>query len=53
VVYCDATDEGDRIILLLQGQDFDQIRRTVSNEVRTQPGVIRVKTLNIMEIIKM
>jgi len=53
VVYCDATDQGGKIILLLQGQDFDQIRRTVSNEVRTQPGVVRVKMLNIMEIIKM
>lgn len=53
VVYCDATDDGNVIILLVQGQDFGQIRRTISNEVRTQPGVIRVKALNIVEMIAM
>jgi CheY-like chemotaxis protein len=53
VVYCDATDQGNMIVLLLQGQDFDQIRRTISNEVRTQPGVLRVKVLNIVEMMAM
>jgi CheY-like chemotaxis protein len=53
VIYCDATDGGDMIILLLQGQDFDQIRKTISSEVSPQPGVLRVKVLNIVEMMAM
>jgi len=53
VVYCDATDEGNIIILLVQAQDFDQIRKTISSKVLTQPGVLRAKILNIMELIAM
>lgn len=53
VVYCDATDKGNMIILLIQAQDFDQIRRTIANEVRTQPGVLRIKVMNIVEMLAM
>ncbi len=53
VVNCDATDNGSQIILLLQGRDFEQIRRTWSSQVRTQPGVVRMKMLDIMELMKM
>lgn len=53
VVYCDATDNGSMMILFVQGLDFEQIRRTIANEVRTQPGVLRVKMMNIVEIITM
>jgi CheY-like chemotaxis protein len=53
VVYCDASDDGNLMILLLQGQDFDQIRRTISNEVRAEAGVLRVKVMNIIEMMTM
>ena len=53
VIYCDATDSGNIMILLLQAQDFDLIRKTIANDIRTQPGVLRVKVLNIMEIMAM
>jgi len=53
IIYCDATDDNNTIMLLLQAQDFDQIRRTIANEIRTQPGVLRVKALNIMEVMAM
>ncbi len=53
VTYCDATDDGNTIILFLQGQEFDQIRRAISDNIRVQPGVLRVKVLNIVEMIAM
>ena len=53
IVYCDATDSGNMMILFVQAQNFDQIRRTIANEIRTQPGVLRVKMMNIVEIIAM
>jgi len=53
VVYCDATDHGNMLILLIQGATFDQIKKTIANEVRPQPGVLRVKELNIIELLAM
>jgi hypothetical protein len=41
------------MILFVQGQDFDQIRRTIANEIRTQPGILRVKVMNIVEMMSM
>lgn len=53
VVYCDATDNGNLLLLLIQGATFDQIKKTINNEIRVQPGVLRVKELNIVELLAM
>lgn len=53
IVYCDSTDQGKMMILFLQAPTFDLIRKTITREIRTQPGVLRVKVLNIMQILEM
>jgi len=49
VVYCDVTDHGTMAILLVQGRTCDAIRQTVSR-LRSRPGVLRAKTLNIVKL---
>ncbi len=53
IVYCDSTDQGRMMILFLQAPTFDHIRKTIANEIRTQPGVLRVKVLNIVQVMEM
>jgi len=53
IVYCDSTDQGQMMILFLQAPTFDLLRKTIANEVHTQPGVLRVKVLNIMQVMEM
>jgi CheY-like chemotaxis protein len=48
VVYCDMTDESTMAILLVQGRTCDAIREAASR-IRTRPGVLRAKTLNIVK----
>ena len=49
VVYCDVTDHGTMAILLVQGRTCDAIRQAVSR-LRSRPGVLRAKTLNIVKL---
>jgi len=51
VLNCDATDNGDTIILLIQAQDYEQVRRTIANNIRTQAGILRIKILNTVEML--
>ena len=48
VVHCDVTDDGQRIILLLQGGLAQEIQATVRNEIRLMPGVLRIKMMNAL-----
>jgi CheY-like chemotaxis protein len=49
VVYCDVTDHGTMAVLLVQGRTCDEIRQAVSR-LRSRPGVLRAKTLNIVKL---
>ena len=53
IVYCDSTDQGKMMILFLQAPTFDLIRKTITREIRPQPGVLRVKVLNIVQVLEM
>jgi len=44
-----VTDHGTMAILLVQGRTCDAIRQTVSR-LRSRPGVLRAKTLNIVKL---
>ena len=48
VVYCDMTDDCAMVILLVQGRTCDAIRQAVSR-LRSRPGVLRSRTLNIVK----
>jgi len=48
VVYCDMTDDCAMAILLVQGRTCDAIRQAVSR-LRSRPGVLRARTLNIVK----
>jgi CheY-like chemotaxis protein len=48
VVHCDVTDEGRRIVLLLQGRLAQDIQATIRNEIRLMPGVLRIKLMNAL-----
>ena len=48
VVYCDMTDDCTMAILLVQGRTCDAIRQAVSR-LRSRPGVLRTKTLNVVK----
>jgi len=48
VVYCDMTDDCTMAILLVQGRTCDAIRQAVTR-LRSRPGVLRAKTLNIVK----
>jgi CheY-like chemotaxis protein len=48
VVHCDVTDDGRKIILLLQGRLVQEIQATVRNEIRLMPGVLRIKVMNAL-----
>jgi len=52
VIYCDMTDDCTVAILLIQGRTFDELRQAISR-LRSWPGVLRAKTLNIMKFIGM
>jgi CheY-like chemotaxis protein len=48
VVHCDVTDDGRKIILLLQGNLVQEIQMAVRNEIRLMPGVLRIKVMNAL-----
>lgn len=48
VVYCDIADHGTMAVLLVQGRTCDAIRQAISR-LRSRPGVLRAKTLNIVK----
>ena len=48
VVHCDVTDDGKKIILLLQGELVTDIQMAVRNEIRLMPGVLRIKVMNAL-----
>jgi two-component system response regulator (stage 0 sporulation protein F) len=48
VVYCDMTENCTMAVLLVQGRTCDAIRQAVSR-LRTRPGVLRARTLNIVK----
>ena len=48
VVHCDVTDDGRKIILLLQGGLVQEIQATIRNEIRLMPGVLRIKVTNAL-----
>jgi len=48
VVELDASLSGDKVILLLQGSDFDHIRRVINGRIRFLEGVLRVHELKVM-----
>lgn len=48
VVHCDVTDDGRKIILLLQGWLLQEMQATVRNEIRLMPGVLRIKVMNAL-----
>jgi CheY-like chemotaxis protein len=48
VVHFDVTDDGKKMILLLQGGLVQDIQATVRNEIRLMPGVLRIKVMNAL-----
>ena len=48
VVHCDVTDDGQKMILLLQGQIAQEIQATIRNEVRLMSGVLRIKVMSAL-----
>jgi FixJ family two-component response regulator len=48
VVHCDVTDGGKQIILLLQGNNTQEIQNTLRDGIRLIPGVLRIKQLNTL-----
>lgn len=48
VVHCDVTDEGRKIILLLQAELDQEIQMAVRNEIRLMAGVLRIKVMNAL-----
>lgn len=48
VVHCDVTDDGRKLILLLQARLAQEIQATVRNEIRLMPGVLRIKVMNAL-----
>ena len=48
IVHCDVTDDGRKMILLLQGRLAQEIQATVRNEIRLMSGVLRIKAMNAL-----
>lgn len=48
VVHCDVTDDGRKIILLLQADLIQEIQMAVRTEIRLMPGVLRIKVMNAL-----
>ncbi|MBM4370389.1 MAG: response regulator [Deltaproteobacteria bacterium] len=48
VVEIDAALSGDRLILLLQADDFEGIRRAVSGRIRGLEGVVRIHEMRVI-----
>jgi CheY-like chemotaxis protein len=52
VVEIDASVAGDQLILLLQGSDFQRIRRVVSDRIRHMEGILRIRDLKVISFDK-
>lgn len=48
VVEIDASVAGDQLILLLQGADFQRIRRVVNDHIRLMDGILRIRDLKVI-----
>ena len=48
VVEIDASVAGDQLILLLQGADFQRIRRVVNENIRLMEGILRIRDLKVI-----
>jgi CheY-like chemotaxis protein len=48
VVYCDVTDGGRKVLLLLQAKLDQELQATLRNEIRVMPGVLRIKPLTAL-----
>jgi len=48
VVQCNVTDNGQKIILRLQGRLAQEIQASIRNEIRLMPGVLRIKVMNAL-----
>jgi len=48
VVYCDVSDRGRRVLLLLQATLDQELQATLRNEIRVMPGVLRIKLLSAL-----
>jgi CheY-like chemotaxis protein len=48
VIYCDVTDGGRKVLLLLQAGLDQELQETIRNEIRIMPGVLRIKLLNVL-----
>jgi CheY-like chemotaxis protein len=48
VIYCDVTDGGRKVLLLLQAGLDQELQETIRNQIRIMPGVLRIKLLNVL-----
>jgi CheY-like chemotaxis protein len=48
VVEIDASVAGDQLILLLQGSDFQRIRKVVNDRIRHMEGILRIRDLKVI-----
>ena len=48
VVEIDASVAGDQLILLLQGSDFQRIRKVVNDHIRHMEGILRIRDLKVI-----
>jgi CheY-like chemotaxis protein len=48
VVYCDVSDGGRMLLLLLQAKLDQELQGTLRSEIRVMPGVLRIKLLSAL-----
>jgi hypothetical protein len=48
VIYCDVTDGGRMVLLLLQAGLDQELQATIRDEIRIMPGVLRIKLFNAL-----
>jgi CheY-like chemotaxis protein len=48
VIYCDVTDGGRKVLLLLQAGLDQELQATIRNEIRIMPGVLRIKVFTAL-----
>jgi len=53
VVYCDITKGRYDIVMLIQGQSFEEIDRVIAKRIKTLDGVVRIKECPIIKMFEM
>ena len=53
VVYCDITKGKYDIVMLIQGQSFEEIDRVIDERIRSLDGVVRIKECPIIKMFEM